>query len=372
MTTRSIPFPPVAAELAAELYPRWKRTLLTESGARGHLRVRRPDSPGAATDSTVSEGIAYGMILAATFDDRETFDALWAYSQEWLDANGLMHWYIDPTGSEVLGEGAATDSDEDMAWALLLAHDRWDAIDGPSPYLELALNQIDRIWRHEIDHDRGGLLMPGDQWTRPGIFNPSYFAPNQYRDFATATGNLEGWSRVIDTGYAILERSAKRPAGRSPNGLVPAWCLEDGSPVAPFPGAPLHHQYDSARTPYRLGQDLLWHGDARAGAYLEVAIPFLASKGVHGIVDGYLLDGSECPDPDSRFPARSAVFTGCAAVGALTAPAFAPFVTETAAALATGTWTTRSLYYNLSWSVLCLAMMSGIMPTPGRARSSEA
>ena len=35
--------------------------------------------------------------------------------------------------------------------------------------------------------------MPGDQWTRPGIFNPSYFAPNQYRDFARATGDVEGW-----------------------------------------------------------------------------------------------------------------------------------------------------------------------------------
>lgn len=357
---------------AQALYFRWKSTLLTETGARGHLRVRRPDSPGAATDSTVSEGIAYGMILAATFGDRETFDALWAYSQEWLDGNGLMHWYIDPTGTKVLGEGAATDSDEDMAWALLLAHDLWDAPGGTSHYLELARTQIDRIWRHEVDHDRDGLLMPGDQWTTPGIFNPSYFAPNQYRDFASATGNHDGWNRVIDTGYAILERSAKRTSGQAPNGLVPAWCLEDGSPVAPFPGAPLHHQYDSARTPYRIGQDRLWHGDPRADAYLEAVIPFLASKGVHGIVDGYQLDGTECPDPDSRFPTRSAVFTGCAAVGALGFPTYQRFVSESAAALATGTWTTRSLYYNLSWSVLCLAMVSGLLRTPGPPASSEA
>lgn len=366
MTLHSTASWPAKPETAREVYQLWKRTLLTESGALGHLRVRRPDSPGAATNSTVSEGIAYGMILAATFHDRGTFDALWAYSQEWLDKNGLMHWYIDPTGTKVLGEGAATDSDEDIAWALLLAHDRWDLPDGPFSYLDLAKEQIDRVWRHEIDHDRNFLLMPGDQWTTPGIFNPSYFAPNQYRDFGAATGNTEGWNRVIDTGYAILERCAHRQHRAEPNGLVPAWCLEDGSPVAPFAGAPLHHQYDSARTPYRIGQDWLWHEEPRARSYLDAALPFLTSKGVHGVVDGYNLDGSESPDPDSRHPRRSAVFTGCAAVGSIGDQTSIAFASEAATALATGTWTTRSLYYNLSWSALCLGMLSGTMGTPGR------
>lgn len=364
MTPHPTPFRPANPEAARELYQQWKRTLLTEAGARGHLRVRRPDSPGAATDSTVSEGIAYGMILAATFDDRESFDALWAYSQEWLDRNGLMHWYIDPAGTKVLGEGAATDSDEDIAWALLLAHDRWDHPDSPALYLNLAKDQIDRVWRHEVDHERSCLLMPGDQWTLSGIFNPSYFAPNQYRDFAIATGNIEGWERVIDTGYTILDRCRDPRWGNGTNGLVPAWCLEDGAPIAPFAGAPLHHQYDSARMPYRIGQDWLWHADARARSYLDHALPFLTSKGVQGIVDGYNLDGSEFPDPDSKFPSRSAVFTGCAAVGALGDPASTHFTSEAALALATGTWTTRSLYYNLSWSALCLAMLSGTMNPP--------
>lgn len=364
MNQTSIPRRPASPAVASELYLLWKRTLLTENGARGHLRVRRPDSPGAATDSTVSEGIAYGMILAATFDDRETFDALWAYSQEWLDRNGLMHWYIDPSGTKALGEGAATDSDEDIAWALLLAHDRWDVPGGPGRYIDLAKEQIDRVWRHEVDQDRSCLLMPGDQWTLPGIFNPSYFAPNQYRDFGVATGNTEGWQRVIDTGYAILERCRHHGGGNHGNGLVPAWCLEDGSPVAPFAGAPLHHQYDSARTPYRMGQDWIWHREPRAKAYLDRALGFLVSKGVHGIADGYHLDGSDFPDPDSRFPHRSAVFTGCAAVGALGDPAWEAFASEAASVLATGTWTTRSLYYNLSWSALCLAMLSGTMRPP--------
>lgn len=357
---------PSRTDLARDLYALWKRELLTEAGARGHLRVRRPDSPGAATNSTVSEGIAYGMILAATFDDQQTFDALWRYSQEWLDRNGLMHWYIDPTGTKVLGEGAATDSDEDIAWALLLAHDRWGSGSIGEPYLAVARSQIERVWTHEIDHERGYLPMPGDSWTFPGLFNPSYFAPNQYRDFGRATGNVEGWERAIATGYAVLERCQDQLRGNAGNGLVPAWCLDDGIPVPPFHGGPTHHQYDSARTPYRIGQDWLWHRESRALPYLERASSFFASKAVDGILDGYDLDGTARPDPDSIAPNRSAVFTGCAAVGAMHDPAHDAFVSTVFSALATGTWTTRSRYYNLSWSALCAAMIAGIMPTPKR------
>ena len=41
---------------------------------------RRPNSAGAEVNSTVSEGIAYGMLLAVYADDQTTFDELWQYS----------------------------------------------------------------------------------------------------------------------------------------------------------------------------------------------------------------------------------------------------------------------------------------------------
>jgi hypothetical protein len=45
-------------------YERWKREVVTADGAGGYLRVKRPNSPGGEANSTVSEGIAYGMIIA--------------------------------------------------------------------------------------------------------------------------------------------------------------------------------------------------------------------------------------------------------------------------------------------------------------------
>ena len=55
------------------------------------------------------------------------FDDLWKYEQLHLDGNGLMNWSIErPTASDgSRGRGAATDADEDMAFALVMADKQW-------------------------------------------------------------------------------------------------------------------------------------------------------------------------------------------------------------------------------------------------------
>ena len=110
---------------ARAAYDKWKTDLLTSDGAGGFLRVRRPNSSGAEVNSTVSEGIAYGMLLSVYANDQPTFDKLWQYAKLWPDSHGLMNWYINAAGTQVLGTGAATDADEDMAFALVMADARW-------------------------------------------------------------------------------------------------------------------------------------------------------------------------------------------------------------------------------------------------------
>src|SRR5262245_22544642 len=83
---------------ARAAYAKFKNDIVTSDGAGGFLRVLRPNSLNAVVNSTVSEGIAYGMLLAVYADDQSTFDKFWQYSQIHLDGNGLMHWYIGPSG----------------------------------------------------------------------------------------------------------------------------------------------------------------------------------------------------------------------------------------------------------------------------------
>lgn len=355
-------YPPQAsAEHVKRAFDAWRSEIVTAEGARGFLRARRPDTPDGVPNSTVSEGIAYGMLIAVMLDEQALFDDFYRYALCFENKSGLMDWYIAPDGSHPLGVGAATDSDEDIAWALVMAHRQWGGQGALSDsYLACAKRQIECVWETEVDHDRyPDMLLPGDDWRGQNVFNPSYFAPHQYRIFAEVSGNA-GWLRVIDRGYEIVAASLNALSGNRDNGLVPAWCNASGTPVEAFPGAMTNYQYDSARLPFRIGQDWAASRDPRARAYLERVSAFFAGVGADRIVDGYTLSGEPAPDPRAARPnPGSAVFVGCAAVGAMHDARYRAFVDAAFTRVQSGTLLARSRYYNHSWTVLSLLMMSG-------------
>ena len=125
-----------------------------------------------------------------------------------------MKWYVDPTGTQACpgldGCGAATDSDEDMAWALVMADRQWGgkgALD--EDYLAYAKRHIDAIWKNEVEPYAPYVLKPGDRWGGSLITNPSYFAPAYYRLFAEVSGN-PNWLKVIDSSYDIIAQESER------------------------------------------------------------------------------------------------------------------------------------------------------------------
>jgi endo-1,4-beta-D-glucanase Y len=340
----------------------WREEIVTSDGALGFLRTRRPDTPDGVANSTVSEGIAYGMMIAVFSDDQPLFDGLWKYALYWTNKNGLMDWYIAPDGSRALGVGGATDSDEDMAWALVMAHRQWGGRGSlDEPYLRHAQRQIARVGEFEVDHGHfDGMLLPGDDWRGRDVFNPSYFAPHQYRVFAEVSGERDFWERVIDKGYETLNRSLNDQNGNRKNGLVPAWCTSEGVPVEAFPGALTNYQYDSARTPFRLAQDYAAHRDPRALDILAKMSAFFAGIGAEDLVDGYTLDGRPEPDPKAtRSSPGSAVFVGPAGIGASMFPEHSAFADACYRRVARGDLLARSRYYNHSWTVMSMLFWSG-------------
>jgi endo-1,4-beta-D-glucanase Y len=275
----------------------------------------------------------------------------------YFDENGLMHWEVDPSGN-VIGTGAALDGDEDMGWALVMADRQWGgggSLDGT--YLSHAVDLIDAMWDHEIDHSRGEMPLPGDAWGGADITNISYFAPAYYRVFAEVTDN-PGWLDAVARSYEIIALSLNEAQGNADNGLVPAWCDSSGTPVEAFSGAPTHFQNDSTRTPFRVGQDYCYYGEPRALEYMQKITSFYTSVGVDQIVDGYDLDGT--PHPDfSTGGLQPASFVGPAGVGAMYSADNQAFVDEAYSAVATGELTAGTIYYQKSWTALSLLMMTG-------------
>ncbi len=339
-------------------YQQWKTDTVTSSGANGFLRVQRPNEPGLAPDSTVSEGIGYGMLLAAYMNDQSLFDNLWEYEQHWVDKSGLMNWYIAADGSGLgpNGSGAATDADEDMAFALVMADHQWGgqgALD--TPYAQVAVQQIQDIWKAEIQD--GKLPRPGE-WGGWNTVNVSYFAPAYYRVFAVLDPG-DAWGTVVDTVYDTIAYAVNPANGNAENGLVPAWCDDShGSPCTPedmnIPND-VGYQYDSCRTPFRIGLDWCWNGEPRAQAYVALTSAFFSAIGAQNIADTYAIDGAAQPQHPGG---HSAAFVGPAGVGAMSAPAYGAFVDDAYSGVATRTYLVGGTYYEDSWTAMSLLMMS--------------
>ncbi len=349
-------------------YDQWKMNTITSDGAKvgnnTYRRVKRTKEPGLELGSTVSEGIGYGMLIAVYMNDQALFDDLWKYEQGWLDDKGLMNWYINAAGTQVSGGGAATDADEDMAFALLMADKQWGGMGSlGKTYLQLAKDQIGKVWNYEVFDYRH--VKPGDGWGDGSTINISYFAPYYYRQFAKVdTANTSNWNMLLQQSYDTLATALNATNGNQTNGLVPAWCDTSGKPNAGvFAGAMANYQYDSCRTPFRIGMDWCLFGETRAKDYVSKTSAFFSQMGVAGIVDGYNLDGT--PNPQFQTGAaskiQSAAFVGPAGVGAMAMPAatYQAFVDQAYATVATNQALVGGVYYDSSWTVLSMLMMTG-------------
>ena len=267
-----------------------------------------------------------------------------------------LYWYFGPSG-ETLGSGAASDADQDMAYALIVADQRWGGRGSLSTnYIDLAKTLIGKIWQYEVNASTGAFK-PGDTGFDGSVINISYFAPAYYRVFGKVTGKTADWNRAVTTSYDIIERTLNTQNGNASNGLVPAWSTPAGVPMAPSGTShPIHHQLDSCRTPFRVGLDYCWNAEPRALAYLQKISSFYAGVGVANIVEGYNLDGT----PYDGASLHLASFVGPAGVGAMAATTYAPLRNQAYTALVTPPGLLGgSVYYSESWTVLSLLMMSG-------------
>lgn len=329
-------------------YEQWKTDFLRDGG-NGTLRVARPDGANAylgIKEDTVSEGQAYGMLLAVYHNDRTTFDKLWAFAKSRFNenGNGLMPWHIGPDG-HTIDAHAATDADQDMAMALIVADKNWGG------YKEDAKTLIGNIMEHEVEKGTN-VLKPGDVFGGSDQTNPSYFAPAYYKVFQTYTGDPR-WKDVTDKAYEILNKAANPTTG-----LVPQWVKADGTAL---PGD--QYAYDAMRTPWRIALDAVWNEDPRAIAYLNKVNAFFKSVGVKGVWDKYSLDGRPL---NEGYDGHNVAGVSMAATAAIVDPdaAYRHSFWNEIVSFKHETDYNKLSYYNDSLRALSVLLVSGRMTKP--------
>lgn len=327
-------------------YNDWKTSYVTANGAGSGLRVSRP---GNGND-TVSEGIGYGMIAAAYMNDKPTFDGLWTYAKAHFDGKGLMNWHISSTGTAVAQSngtepGSASDADEDIAWALIVAASQWPG----GSYLADAKDTINKMFAYSIGGD--GMLRPGDGWGTANIdYFPDYFSPAYYRVFATVTNKPDWSGLVVDRGYTILA------AVTGANGLVADQISANGNNFSGAAhctianGVCTNYTYDACRTPWRIGMDYCFNNEARALPYLMKIGGFFNTVGAANINDGYTPAGGTVGTGN-----RNMAFIGPAGVAGMAA-SFPNLLNE---AFSFGVSHRSGDYFKDSMRVISMLMMSG-------------
>ncbi len=239
----------------SNMYVSWYANAVTAASSvcSGCLRVYRATN----NDDTVSEGIGYGMLFAVEMADQTLFNGLFDYEQSFLDGNHLMNWQITSAGA-VESSGGATDADEDVCMALLMANTQWGS-SGTINYLQKFQDQAAYIYNTEIDNGSSGQVWPGDQYQSP--YYSSYMEPAWYRCWES-NDTSHNWSQVINWVYGTYFNQIY---GTDATGFMPE--TASGSPVA---ADTVTMGYDASRYPIRTGIDYLWNGTAANGALTYV------------------------------------------------------------------------------------------------------
>jgi len=254
--------------------------------------------------------------------DKPTFDKLWQYVQAHNDSHGLMNWHLG-SGGDTVGANSATDGDEDIGFALVLADKQWGG------YTSTTKEYLTKMAAADFATD--GTVRGGDEFAN---VNPSYLAPAFYRTFAAYSGDKR-WTTILDKSYQTLKSTADGTTG-----LVPDWQGGDS------------YGYDAARTPFRVALDACWNGEARAIEFSTKIAAFFAKLGAAAIKDGFKLNGSVTGQ------VNNATFVGPAGASGM-AGHQSTLVNDVYAAVSATATSGGDSYYNTSWAFFTTLMMTG-------------
>lgn len=263
-----------AAGAADVLQESWKAYCARFIEADG--RVVDPKGGGIST----SEGQAYTMLRAVWMGDRAVFDRTYTWGLKNLNAVRrdrlwAWKWELAADGRGRVPDTAfASDADQDVALALILAFRAWR----DERYRTDAGAILADLWKlGTIEVQGRRFLLAGDKLCNKSTcrLNPSYAAPYAYRIFAAHDPERE-WRTVVDSSYLVLETSAALAVTRLP----PDWILLDtstGRLVLPR-GKDSAFSYDAMRVYWRVELDRLLFAEPRADRYLKKTLPWLIKR----------------------------------------------------------------------------------------------
>lgn len=233
-------------------------------------RVVRRDEGG----DVVSEGQAYGMLIAVALGDEGRFRQIWDWTAAHLRRpDGLLSWRW--SDGRVTDPNSATDADLDAARSLVLAARRFDdpALGEDGRRLGADILRAETVPLGTPGHQPGLVTVAGNWATGvPLVVNPGYFSPRAEREMLAASENRR-WSDISRTQRVLAWQLT------GTDELPPDWAAIDagggGVAVPPPGGGAVHFGLDAARLPIRFAESC----DAEDRALAASLRPLVAPDG---------------------------------------------------------------------------------------------
>jgi len=258
-----------------------------------------------------SEGMSYGMMIAAQLDRKPEFDAIWNWARSHMyheatnhPAYGFFSWSVKTNGTPN-DEMPAPDGEEYFAMSLYFAAGRWGNGTGIYNYRAEADRLLINL-RHRaviagptVNGPRTtGALFDAERcmvrftpetnnWNHT---DPSYHLPAFYELWAI-------WGPPADRSFWQQAAAASRdffPQAANPlTGLTPDYANFDGTPwAAPWNPRSAHFAFDAWRTAMNWSVDWAWWAKDRREEELSDRLQaFFAGQGMTNYANEFTLDG---------------------------------------------------------------------------------
>jgi endo-1,4-beta-D-glucanase Y len=245
----------------------------------------------AGNKRSISEGQAYGMLMAVWMGDQATFNTIWQATESNFWTGSWYKWVNSDNNF-------AGDADIDICGALIFASalsdsGKWNKNDA---YKTKAVTVLKSIITNFIDQGNNYRI---NSWPNAGdgIRNPSYHMPFWYPIFKEfgAANNVTGmdWDAAAKGAFDLLEAQPNASKGMARN-------FSSGSGGSPGGGTSSPNNYDmgfdAIRVPYRVGLAAMWYPTK-----LPRAVKYAKSVWAAGAVD---------PDKPGMYAADAATLWG--------------------------------------------------------------
>jgi endoglucanase len=294
----------------------------------------------------VSEGQAYGMLIAELAADSATVEHIWSWTKQHLQRpDGLLSYHANADGS-VLDPQAASDADILIAFALL----RYNGPDASSLHADGKKVAAAVLANETTQLPDSTPVIAAGPWAVGSVstLDVSYWMPGVYDKLAVLTGD-QRWSRASSGAVRLLQQLTDN--GKQ---LPPDWAQLRGDDItaiaAPGGSAPVQYGLDAQRVPIWLASSCTTDAVTLAADWWTLLSVDDRATAIALTLDGAVTNPSKNPLPPIAAAASAQAAGDSAGATALL---------KTARAQAAQTPT----YYGDAWAVLGPALLSGALTT---------